>query len=305
MSEQLTAPFCWFGGKRRAAAMVWGRFGDVPNYCEPFAGSLAVLLGRPTEPGIETCNDLDCYLANFWRAVRAAPDEVAKWADYPVSELDQNARHLWLVSRADLREKMNTDADWFDAKAAGWWVYGQNTWIGAGWCDSAFYRDGHNAGNGIHRQLPHLGDAGKGVNSPNAAIYEWMEKLAERLRRVRICCGDWFRVLRPCVTIKHGLTAVFLDPPYATENDVAYSAGENSETIAHEVRAWALENGGNPLFRIALCGYQGEHEMPGWICDSWKGRKGYQNTKTDRTHLERIWFSPHCLAAERQADMFA
>jgi hypothetical protein len=46
---------------------------DVDTYNEPFAGSLAVLLGRPHAPRVETVNDLDCYLANFWRALQADP----------------------------------------------------------------------------------------------------------------------------------------------------------------------------------------------------------------------------------------
>jgi site-specific DNA-adenine methylase len=41
----MMAPFPWFGGKSRAAKLIWSRLGDVPNYVEPFAGSLAVLLG--------------------------------------------------------------------------------------------------------------------------------------------------------------------------------------------------------------------------------------------------------------------
>ena len=41
----LRAPFPWFGGKSRVAPLVWDRFGDVPNYVEPFFGSGAVLLG--------------------------------------------------------------------------------------------------------------------------------------------------------------------------------------------------------------------------------------------------------------------
>ncbi len=40
----LKAPFPWFGGKSRAAELIWSRLGDVSNYVEPFAGSLAVLL---------------------------------------------------------------------------------------------------------------------------------------------------------------------------------------------------------------------------------------------------------------------
>jgi hypothetical protein len=78
--QKLVAPFPWFGGKSRVADAVWARFGDVRNYVEPFAGSLAVLLQRPTpsrQAGIETVNDIDKYLANFWRAVAADPEGVA------------------------------------------------------------------------------------------------------------------------------------------------------------------------------------------------------------------------------------
>ena len=39
MNAALRAPFPWFGGKRRVAPEVWERFGDVPNYVEPFFGS--------------------------------------------------------------------------------------------------------------------------------------------------------------------------------------------------------------------------------------------------------------------------
>jgi len=37
----------WFGGKSRAAHLVWAAFGDVSNYVEPFFGSGAVLLAVP------------------------------------------------------------------------------------------------------------------------------------------------------------------------------------------------------------------------------------------------------------------
>src|SRR5690606_38857622 len=78
------------------------------------------------------------------------------------------------------------------------------------------------AGTGVNRKLPHLGDAGKGVHRqlPNLstfvgnrrrrheAIVAWMAALADRLRDVRVCCGDWTRVLTPSVTTKHGVTGV-------------------------------------------------------------------------------------------------
>ena len=280
----LRAPFPWFGGKSRAADLIWERFGNVGNYVEPFAGSLAVLLSRPHEPRTETVNDLDCYLANFWRALQSAPDEVARWADAPVNEADLLARHRWLRETGMERiAALRTDPEHFDAKVAGWWVWGLCAWIGSGWCR-------HDAHARVPDQLPHLGDAGRGVADYFAA-------LAARLRRVRVACGDWSRVLGESVTVKHGMTAVLLDPPYSDdEHDVKYAA---HSSVAGDVRAWALANGDNPLLRIALCGYAGEHEMPGWTEVPWKARGGYGSQADGRGRAnaarERIWFSPHCL----------
>ncbi len=160
-TDILKAPFPWFGGKSRVAPLVWSRFGDTANYVEPFAGSLAVLLGRPTEAGIETVNDLDCLVANFWRALQHDPEAVADAADNPVNEADQHARHLWLCSQEDFRERMKVDPEYYDAKIAGWWVWGQCIWIGSGWCAKQRPHLG-NAGTGVHRKLPHLGNAGTG-----------------------------------------------------------------------------------------------------------------------------------------------
>lgn len=282
--EMLRAPFPWFGGKSRASSLIWSRLGDVTNYVEPFAGSLAVLLARPHAPRIETVNDLDCHVANFWRAVSASPDEVVRFCDWPVNEADLHARHLWLMQSLPAhRERMMIDPDYFDAKIAGWWVWGLCQWIGSGWC----------AERKPPKQLPSVGDAGRGG---------LFDGLTERLRRVRVCCGDWSRVLGDSVTWRHGITGVLLDPPYDDGADV-YSEGAR---ISCDVRAWAVENGDNPLLRIALCGYEGEHDMPStWECVPWKAQGGYGSQRADGTNenakRERIWFSPHCLSVTQRS----
>jgi hypothetical protein len=154
--NEIRAPFPWFGGKRRVADVVWRAFGaDVPNYIEPFAGSLAVLLARPRGAGkIETVNDRDRYLANFWRAVSADPIAVANAADWPVNEADLHARHKWLVNQTEFRERMHTDPEFFDVKIAGWWVWGLCQWIGGGWCVEP-----------QNHKHPKLDGIGKGVHS--------------------------------------------------------------------------------------------------------------------------------------------
>ena len=88
----IQAPFPWFGGKSKVASIVWQRFGDVRNFVEPFFGSGAVLLGRPTPfTGPETINDKDGYVANLWRSIQADPEAVANYADNPVNENDLHA----------------------------------------------------------------------------------------------------------------------------------------------------------------------------------------------------------------------
>jgi DNA adenine methylase len=325
----LKAPFPWFGGKSRVADLVWERFGDVQNYVEPFCGSGAVLLQRPTEPGIETVNDLDCMVSNFWRALKNDPDAVADAADWPVNEADQHARHLWLVSQDEFRERMKTDPDFYDAKIAGWWVWGQCIWIGSGWCSLQRARLGDagtginrklprlgDAGRGVNRQLPHLGNAGMGINrqqestdgydavsQTREAIFNYMNDLSCRMRRVRVCCGDWSRVCGPSPTIKLGITGVFLDPPYLDgRTEDIYS--EDSLTVGNEVREWAVSHGDDPSMRIALCGYEGEHQMPdSWECVEWKARGGYgsqgDGQGRENSSKERIWFSEHCLGRQQ------
>jgi len=311
VSVELKSPYPWFGGKRKAAAEIWSAFGSVQNYVEPFFGSGAVLLSRPDYNGqTETINDADGFVANFWRALKHDREAVTWWADYPVNESDLHARHGWLVNR---RARLNwslEDPDYYDAKIAGWWVWGIASWIGSGWCsgEGPWASNGANiadarklphlsGGHGINRKLPHLGDGGRAVNRPNQPLSEYLAALSDRVRNVRVACGDWSRVMGESVTVKHGLTAVFLDPPYLGEGrDMVYST--DCPNVAADVGRWCLENGNNPLLRIVLCGYEGEHNLSGWRVISWKASGGYgsqgQGQGRENSKRERLWLSPAC-----------
>ena len=112
------APFPWFGGKSKAAPLVWSLLGDVEHYVEPFAGSLAVLLNRPHVPNrsyhSETVNDMDGLLVNAWRAIQWHPEETAAHASWPVSENDKHARQIALVRwrEAGLVDKLAGSPKW-------------------------------------------------------------------------------------------------------------------------------------------------------------------------------------------------
>lgn len=310
----LAAPFPWFGGKANAAETVWQAFGMVDNYVEPFAGSAAMLLSAPTGNRVATINDADGFVANFWRAIAKEPDVVAHYADWPCNEVDLFARHSWLVREAAaLTDKLHADPEWYDLKIAGWWCWGACNWIGSGWCggEGPWIHDGNtivdsrklphlgNAGRGINRQLPHLGDAGQGEHPRTVYISEWFSKLHDVLRNTRVTCGDWSRVVKDSVTTRHGLTAVFLDPPY-TKGAMDYTAKGTGGALADEVRAWCAANGNNKLLRIVLCGHAGEHDellANGWTVRKWTARKGYALTDeaVANSASETVWCSPHCI----------
>ena len=283
----LRAPFPWYGGKSLAAPAIWAALGPVPNYVEPFAGSLATLLARPSNPHVETVNDRDGLIANFWRAVAAAPELVAEHCDHPVNEADLHARHRWLVAQAPLLDQLIESPEYYDAKIAGWWCWGVCTWIGNGWCS-----------RGIHapsRKKP-VTHRGKGVHASSANLVEIFQRLSHRLRNVRVCCGDWQRVLGRStlgIDTRHGMTpcGVVLDPPYSHELRDKRLYRIDEPGVSDAVREWAIANGDNDQLRIVLCGLEGEHEMPTrWRCVPGASR----GASSDR---ERRWLSPHCLQA--------
>ena len=322
------APFPWFGGKSTVADDVWRRLGSPKQYIEPFCGSAAMLLAAPAPASLEVIGDANCYVANFWRALKCQPDAVTVWQDYPVSHIDLYARHRWLTEPArvaELRAKL-IDAEWpGDAQIAGWWLWGQCCWIGSGWCDpDRGQRGDGGAGDDGCGQIPHASDAGRGVQAttlgkiPHASdagrghgqipfvpsqgmgaqgmVGEWMRALASRLERVRIVHGDWPR----CLNHHYGGddTAVFLDPPYLAFEKLYSDAVK--EPCAAQVAAWAREHGN---LRVVLCGHRGDYDMPGWSVLDWsRGRLTYGSDKT--TEAECLWFSPACDSRAAQGSLF-
>jgi hypothetical protein len=206
--------------------------------------------------------------------------------------------------------------------------------------------DEYYGGLGVHTDevsdgnRPQLADAfsrGRGVNGNDTAevcadrqawLLDWFGRLRDRLRVVRVCCGDWLRVCdSPSVTTRLGTTAVFLDPPYPTEaksrNDKLYATDFNGKCLSQlrdEVLAYCTERGGDPLMKICVAGYDTDGyaalEAEGWDCVEWNAAGGYGNRSEKgkaNAGRERLWFSPHCkrekmlfdAIPEHQAGLFA
>jgi DNA adenine methylase len=361
--SRLASPYPWFGGKSQVSAEVWARFGNPSNYVEPFAGSLAVLLGRPNDhrwwERNETVNDLDGNIANWHRSVAADPETVALHASQPVNEVDLTARHVWLVQNGDrLRQQLFSDPTFYDARAAGWWVYGISAWVGGEWCtgigpftgtDEPSRTNGGTA-PGVYRKIPMISGAhgGKGIHKPIAVpesddtdtappvsdlylnhLNTQFAALSDRMRRVRVACGDWTRVLGNAAVPASGhYTAVFLDPPYdpTERRGDLYAVGDNrrkkgasgtdaldlgdtftpTPSVHEAARTWALDKTTDASYRIAYCSYSTPEEdalfgEAGWAPYRWSAKGGYalaadsaDNRARSNKDREVIWFSPTC-----------
>ena len=167
-------------------------------------------------------------------------------------------------------------------------------------------------GQGVHRKLLHAGNDGQG----DARVVGWRRErllsafapIAERLRDALVMCGDWTRVVTPAVLFgsgkgrsgAEGACAVLLDPPYGHDEREGGLYAHDANDVTVDVEAWCRDNGDDPRLRIALCGYEGEYDLPGWSVLHWKTKGGYasQGDGTLRAAgnvtRERVWFSPAC-----------
>ena len=68
--------FGWYGGKYSHLDWLLPHLPPAEQYCEPFGGSAAVLLNREPAP-VETYNDLDGEVVNFFRVLRDSPQELS------------------------------------------------------------------------------------------------------------------------------------------------------------------------------------------------------------------------------------
>lgn len=356
------SPYSVFGNKYSVSSVVWSYLGSPSNYIEPFFGTGNVLISRPDwHYGcnlVETVNDTDCFIVNFWRCVKHDVEGLVEYAYHPIFESEYHARRYWLeCCRGSVQSRVEGDPEYYDVKVGGWWLYCMNCCIGSDFrnsdgpwhsVDGMLVRSSRSVSPGINRCLIRLSDSGTGTNrsslhsyssirSPyygsrfigcsgelsyssifkdlSRGVHDWLVHLCYRFSRVRVCCGDWSRVLSPSYIRKHSTTGIFFDPPYShSGSDFSRCSRvyfDDDGDISSRVRSWCIEHGNNSSLRIALCGYSGEHdelESYGWSCYSWVSRGGYgvQGEGIARTNRfrERIWFSPHCVSVLDSSDSF-
>lgn len=272
MSSEAVFPYP--GGKSRAAPIVWTAFRSCNSYIESFCGSAAVFLARPKRLRFETLNDASGFVVNFLRAVAFKPAEVAACTQMPRSEIELVAAGRWLNS-LNLAAELKANPNYYDLIAAGVWAWYLSCSINV------------KVSNG-DKQQPRMIRQGVLGDRRRETLSEDLQRMSDSLQGVRLLCGDWKACLGPANHQESWRTdpvGVFLDPPY--RGFEFYDEG--STDISQDVLLWCKEHGTDPAYRVVLCGYAGEHDLPGWYQVPWQtvGR-------VSRKRQEVLWVSPTC-----------
>lgn len=190
-------PFTFYGGKTKLGPTIAAALPPHRHYVEPFAGSLAVLLAK--QPSLmETVNDLDHAIVNFWRVLRARPRDLAR------------ACALTPHSRIEFESAANVDAGDELEQARRLWV--RLTQGRSGRLKRAGWRH-YVSPSSVSTAFPSYLDG----------YVERMAAAAERLHNVTLEC-------RPALEIidrygAHEDVLLYVDPPYlgsTRANDRSY-----------------------------------------------------------------------------------
>ena len=189
---------------------------------------------------------------------------------------------------------------------------------------------GHRGGRGLFRHLGSENDWGSETTEARTAfIKDWIASLSNRLRNVRVCCGNWSRVCSSDTVLGGlGTVGIFLDPPYATDLDrlaewkkailsgnpvevkkskcgnrskgLYLNDSDDPNKLLADVNLWCFAFGADPNNRIVICGLDQEHndlEAVGWKSITWLPNGGYSNLSaaSPNSRRERLWASPACL----------
>lgn len=193
----------YFGGKRKLASRIVDVLGDHRVYWEPFCGSMAVLMAKPTVE-METVNDLFDDLINLARVLadRGLAFELYDRVSRTLycESLWRDARERWGTAGAVIDNMPDIERA-YDYFVVSW--MGINGVSGTERCNYQFaLRWCRGGGQGARRW-----------NSVVQSIPAWHKRLAN----VVIVNRDGFEIIE---NIKDdSVTAVYIDPPYLDKSD--------------------------------------------------------------------------------------
>ena len=226
--------FGWYGGKYVHLDFILPNLPtDAKHFCDVYGGSAAVLINREPAP-VETYNDLDSELANFFAVLRDKPDDLIRQIG------------LTPFSRAELANACKpAPASLPLERARRFYIRARQTRTGLAQTSSE--------GRWAHCVLTSRAGMAGAVSRWLGAV-EGLPEIAQRLQRVQIENAPALEVIRRYDTPN---TLFYLDPPYvhASRGDTSAYVHEMTDddhrdlaALLHDIRGRAVLSG----YRSAL-----------------------------------------------------
>ncbi len=189
--------FGWYGGKYSHLDWLLPLLPETLHYCEPFGGSAAVLLNRKPSD-VETYNDIDGEVANFFRVLRDKKDELL----YKIGMTPFSREEFQIAIKSNGNSDGLSDVE----KARRFFVRARQVRTGLA----------QTASNGRWANCLSTSRAGMaGAVSRWLGSVEGLEYIASRLLRVQIENDDALAVINRYDSAD---TLFYCDPPYPHES---------------------------------------------------------------------------------------
>ena len=198
--------FGWYGGKYNHLNWLLPLLPETEHYCEPFGGSAAVLINRLPSP-VETYNDLDGEVVNFFKVLRDRKDELIQ------------AIGLTPFSREEFKKALNSNGEKVSdfERARRFFIRARQTRTGMAQVSSE--------GRWAHCLLCSRAGMGAAVSRWLGSV-EGLAEISQRFLRVQIENAPAKEVITRYDSDK---TLFYCDPPYPHE-----TRGD-SNMYAHEM----------------------------------------------------------------------
>ncbi|MEB3355719.1 MAG: DNA adenine methylase [Synechococcales bacterium] len=183
--------FGWYGGKFNHLNWLLPLLPEATHYCEPFAGSAAVLLNRKPSP-VETYNDIDGEVVNFFRVLRDSQEELIK------------AIGLTPFSREELRLAVEESVSNLSELERARRFFVRARQVRTGLAQTA------SVGRWAHCKLTSRAGMAGAVSRWLGSV-EGLSEIVQRLLRVQIENSPAIEVIR---RYDHEETLFYCDPPY-------------------------------------------------------------------------------------------
>jgi len=189
--------FGWYGGKYSHLDWLLPLLLDTQHYCEPFGGSAAVLLNK-TPSNVETYNDIDGEVVNFFKVLRNQKTELL----YAIGMTPFSRKEFQIAIQSNGNGHRLTDLE----RARRFFIRARQVRTGLA----------QTASNGRWANCLSTSRAGMaGAVSRWLGSVEGLEYIASRLLRVQIENDDALAVIK---RYDSSDTLFYCDPPYPHES---------------------------------------------------------------------------------------